>query len=235
MLLAEGYKTLADGQAQYNAGKKQLDDGAVALAEGKQKLDDAEKQIADGEKKLADAEKQLADGEKQLGEFEDGRDQVIDGLNSAMATEPDPGLTSVAARLGEGFSFMKNSTDLDIDKGLEVASAARGYSSDSGDLITKEITQRAVGTGIMMLAAVSALIAGLLGLGKKPRRSAVPSLITTVLGAVGTILPLIAGIYYSKQAGAPAGQIAAVAGAVLAVLGAANAIAALGSKESANV
>ena len=130
------------------------------------------------------------------------------------------GVFDVASSDGRGFAVSGG-----------VATAARGYSADSGDLITKEITQRAIGAGLALLAAISAIIAGLLGLGKKPRKAAVPSIITTVLGAVGAILALAAGMYYSKQAGAPAGQMAAVAGAVLAVLGIGNAIAALGSKE----
>ena len=225
---AAGRQQLASGEAQYADGQKKLADAEVQLTDGKKQLDDAEVQ-------LADAEKQLADGKAQLQQFEDGRDQLIDGLNTVIGTEPDNGLVSIADRLGEGFSFMKNDTDVDFDAAKQVVEAGRAYSSDSGDLISKEVWTRVAGAALALLGSLIALVSGFLGLGSKFKGSGIGSIISAVLGGAGLAALLIAGSHYSEQSGASAVTLVLIAAGVLAVAALVNGIAALGASKKANV
>lgn len=238
----ESIQALQKGRSDYAAGRAKLANGEAQYADGQKKLTDAEKQLTDGkaalddaEQQLADAEKQLADGKEQLKQFEDGRDQIIDGLNTVISTEPDNGLKSIADRLGKGFSFMKNDTDLDIEKGKEVVAAGRSYSSDSGELITKEVVTRVVGAALALVGSLLALVAGFLGLGSKFKGSGVSSILSAVLGAGGLAALLIAGSHYSEQAGASAVKLVLAAAGVLAVAALANGIASLSASKKANV
>ena len=254
--LDEGRKQLDEGWAAYNAGmaeyeagkaklaaaKKQLDEGKAQLAEGQKQYDEGVKlleektaeyeagvkTLEEGEETLKAAEQQIADGEAQLAVFEDGRDQVIDGLNQAMAMETYPGIDSIQDRLGDDFSFMKNDTDLDIDKGLEVVGAARAFASDTTDAVTKEITSKAVGAILTLVGSVIAAVAGVLGLaGKKTKISGVMALVGAAAAAVGVILSLNAGMTFSEIAGAAAPTLFTAAGASTAVAGVAQSVPAI--------
>lgn len=205
--------------------QQQVDEGQKTLDEAGKQLEDAKAQLDAAETQLADAEKQLADGEVQLKQFEDGRDQIVNGLKGLMVMEGDNGLTSIADRLGKGFTFMKNDTDLDIEAGKKVAKAARDYSADSGDLITKEVVTRVIGAGATLLASLLALIAGILGLAGKFKGDKVLSFLSVLLGGGGFAALLIAGSHYSEQAGASAVKIVLAAACAVAVMALINAIA----------
>ena len=149
-------KALDAGYAEYNAGKAKLDDGAVQLAEGKKTLEEAGKTLAEGKKTLEAAEKQLSEGKAKLDEFESGREQVIAGLETLKGTETYAGLASIAERLGEDFSYMKNDTDLDMEKGLEAVAVGREFSGENGAAVTRELTNRAIAAALALLGSVLA-------------------------------------------------------------------------------
>ena len=236
--LDEGKAQLAEGQKQYDEGVKLLEEktaeyeaGVKLLEEKTAEYEAGVKTLEEGEETLKAAEQQIADGEAQLAVFEDGRDQVIDGLNQAMAMETYPGIDSIQDRLGDDFSFMKNDTDLDIDKGLEVVGAARAFASDTTDAVTKEITSKAVGAILTLVGSVIAAVAGVLGLlGKKTKVSGVMALVGAAAAAVGVILSLNAGMTFSEIAGAAAPTLFTAAGASTAVAGVAQSVPAIMAK-----
>ena len=234
--LEKGIETYRSGYAQYRYGKEQLEEGAVLLEEGREKLDEAAKQLEDGKAQLADAEQQLADGKSQLAEFEDGRKQVIDGLNTAISTPSYEGVESIAERLGEGFSFMKNETDLDIDKGLEVVAAARAFAADTTEAVTKEITSKAIGSVVAIAGAAIALIGGVLGLLMgKPAGAGVVALLGGIAAVVGVIMSGAAGNVFSQMAGASGPALLTAAGAVTGAAAVPQAISAFTAKAPAKV
>lgn len=224
--LAAAKKQLDAGYAEYYAGKAQLADGAKQLADGKAQLEAAEKQIAEGEAQLADAEKQLSDGKAQLDEFEAGRQQVIEGLETLKATETYAGIESIADRLGADFSYMKNDADLDIEKGLEAVSVARQFSADNSAAVTSELTTRAIAAVLALVGSVAALIAGVLGLAGKPKGSGVVAVVSAVAAAASVIAAVNAGTALSAVAGSAVGSLIVAAGAVVAVAAVIQAIAA---------
>lgn len=185
-------------------------------------VENVKPQIEAGEAALADAEEQLADGKAQLDAYEQGCAVLTDGLDQVIAAE-DKGLESVKERLGDGFSYMKNETDLDFDACKKVVEAGRAFSKDSGDLITKEVVTRVIAIALVLLGSLAALGAGLLGLRGKLKLNKLLSVLALVLGGAGFIMLLIAGTYYSKPAGgASAAVLILVAGGLLAVSGLAN-------------
>jgi uncharacterized phage infection (PIP) family protein YhgE len=215
--LAEGEKLLEDGKAQLEDAAKQLEEGKVALEEGQAALDDAAVQIAEGE--------------EQLAAFEDGRDQVIAGLEQAKATETYPGIPSIAERLGPDFDYMKNETDLDMDKGLEVVGAARAFASDTTDAVTKEVTSKAVGAILAIAGSAVALLAGVMGLvSKKTKVSGVMALLGAGVAVAGVIVTLTAGNTFSAIAGSAGPALLSAAGATTAAAGVAQSIPALAAK-----
>ena len=158
--IAEYEQGLAEynaGLAEYNEGKAKLDDGAAQLAAGREQLDEAADAIENGKVQLADAEKQLDDGKAQLAEFETGRDQAIDGIELALATETYGDLESIADRVGSNFKYVSDNGDLDITKGLFAVQTARDFTSDNTAAVTRDLTGRTI-------AAVATLIAGALAL-----------------------------------------------------------------------
>ena len=227
---AAGAQKLAAGEQQYNAGAAKLKEYEDGLA----KYEDGMKQYEEGKKTLEDAEKQLADAEEQLAEFEDGRAALIDGLNIVMEQE-DEGITSVADRLDKGFSFMRDDTDIDYDAARKVVKAGRGFSSDSGDMISKEIWTRVYGTVAGMVGSLLGLLAGVLGLKNKFKGSGVTSILTALLGAGNLGALVAAGSKYSEQAGASAITIALAAAGILACAALLNGIASFGANKKANV
>ena len=233
-------KLIADTQALEDQ-RKQLEEDqnlyardTAALKEDLEKNSEVAKQLDADEKKIADKEKQLADTEKQIAVFEEDRDNVIGILNTAMNSKPVAGVPGISDRLSPGFSFMKNSTDLDIDKGFQVLSAARDYSEESRGLIGKERPMRTAAMILTFLTSVCAVFSGVPGLTGKPYKAAVPSVITAVLGAATVILALAAGISYSGKAGTTAGLLVAASGAVLCAAGIACAVLALILRKSEN-
>ena len=225
--LDAGYAQYRSGLAQYNEGKAKLEEGAKLLEEGQQTLEDAAKQLEEGKEKLTEAEKQIADGEAQLAEFEYGRKQVIDGLKSAIDTEAYEGLESIKDRLGPDFSYMKNETDLDIDKGLEVVAAAKDYASDATGAVTEEITKKAIGSIVAIAGAAVAMIAGLLGLFlSKPAFSGVVALLGGGIAVAGALVSAGAGSFFSQMAGAGGPGLLTAAGITTAAAAVPQAISA---------
>ena len=229
--IAQGEKELAAGAATLAAGKRELAQGYADYAAAPGKLADGEKQLADGEKELADGykqyedgKKQLADGKKKLAEYEDGEQQVRDGLATLMATEADPGLKSILDRRNGDDKFDDANGHLQLDEGLEAVEVGRGYQAESGDLITKEVTNRAVGTAAGLGAAALAVLAAILSFLKKNKGAAVSAVLAAVAGGIGAGVGLSAGEYYSDIAGSTIGNTPFIAAAVIAVVAAVFAI-----------
>ena len=220
----DGQNDLAAGAAKLAAGKRELAQGYADYAAAPAKLADGEKQLADGEKQYADGKKQLEDGKKKLAEYEDGEQQVRDGLATLMATKADPGLESILDRSNGDDKFDDANGHLQLDKGLEAVDTGRGYQADSGELITKEITNRAVGTAAGLGAAALAVLAAILSFLKKSKGAAVSAVLAAVAGGIGAGVGLSAGEYYSDIAGSTIGNTPFIAAAVLAGVAAVFAI-----------
>jgi len=217
-LLEAAQDAIDDGQDEYDAGK-------AALEEGAQKLADAEQQLADGEAALADAAKQLEDGEAQLAEYEDGVAQVKDGLQTAMDTEADPGIESVAERLGAGFTFENADGSINFENGFQVVDEAWAYKADDGDAITSEMYTRVGGAAAAIVASILALVAAALGFKKKYKGALPCAAVSAVAAAVATILAKKAGMYFSIMAGSTMGPTALFGGIALAVVALVHAVA----------
>ncbi len=236
--LAASKQQLDQGYADYAAGQAALDSGSVQLADGRARLEAAVKEIESGKQSLTDAEKQLADGKKQLAEFEDGRDQIIDGLETLKATETYAGLVSIADRLGADFSYMKKNgahDDLDIEKGLAAVATGREFSADNGAAVTKELTTRGVAAVLALLGSLLALLAGIIGFTKRVKFSGVLSLIAVVASAGAAAAAVVAGSELSVVAGSAFSSVALVAGGILAVVALVHAIVALAPSKAAAV
>ena len=203
--------------AEYEAGERELAAGAAKLADGR-------KQLAEGKQKLEDGRKELADGKEKLAEYEDGEQQVRDGLATLVSTQPDGGLTSILERLDGDKNFDNPNGHLLLDKGLGAVDVGRGYQADSGELITEEITKRAIGTAAGFAAAALALLAGILSLLKKNKGAGVAAIITAIAGAVGIGIGTNAGMEFSHIAGSTIETMPWVAAGILAVVAAAHAI-----------
>lgn len=224
----EGVKALAAGKAklkEYEDGLATYNQGVKDLAAGAAKLADAEQQLADGEKQIADGEKKLADAAEQLGEYEDGVAQVKDGLQTAVDTEADPGIESVADRLGAGFTFEDANGDIDFDKGFKVVDAAWAYKGDDGDAITSEMYTRIGGAVSALIASIMALVAAALAFLKKYKGALPCAGISAAAAVVATVLAQKAGMYFSNLAGSSMGAMALYAGLVLAAVAAVHAVA----------
>lgn len=206
--LEEGKKQLADGEAELAAGKKELADGEKQLAAGKVELDQGyadyaagQKEYADGQQQLADGAQQLKDGLASLGEFEDGVVQVRDGLKEAAAGMPavvakkgDVRVKSLAQRFGNNLDVTKYDENgnlvtmhngdsyIDLAKAGDIAKETLQYVQDSSDDATAELTNKIVLYGILAIAALLGLIAGILGIWGKGN---VLATITAVLSVVG--------------------------------------------------
>ena len=203
--LAEGYAAYEAGPANLAAGRQQLADGYAALAAG----------------------------EEKIAQYEDGEQQVRDGLATLMATEPDGGLESILDRRNGDADFDNGDTHLDLDEGLEAVDVGRGYQADSGELITKEITARAVGTAAGLGAGVLAVLAAILGLLKKNKGAGILAILSAAAGAVGCAYGASAGYEFSEMAGATGGNTAWIAFGVLAAVAAVDAIAHFAAKKEA--
>lgn len=204
-----------NGYIQYTEGVAKLKAAEGQLAAGRVKL-------ANGEKELVDGRLKLMDGRKQLKEFEDGRAQVADGLETAIATKPDGGVQSIKSRLGENFDYLaKDGENLNYKKAMSVVDAARAYQDDSTEVVTAELTGRIVGAVAGLAATLFGIIASiltLLGLRKTGIAAAVISVIAAIVCAVKVAS---AGTAISAAAGSTIGMmpvVIAVIGAVIAAV-----------------
>ena len=223
--LAAGERKLAAGRRQYAQGLADYKAAPAKLAEGRAKLADAAQQLADGRK-------ELADGKEKLAEYEDGEQQVRDGLATLMGTEPDGGLTSILDRRNGDADFDNGDGHLELDEGLEAVTVGRGYQADSGELITKEITGRAVGTAAGLGAGALAVLAAILSFLKKNKGAGVCAILAAAAGAAGIAYGTSAGMEFSNIAGSTVGAMPWVAAGVLAAVAAVHAVTHFASKEA---
>ncbi|MBQ6314764.1 MAG: hypothetical protein IJI11_04080 [Mogibacterium sp.] len=221
--LAAAEKQLAAGEKELAAGKKKLAAGKAEYAQGladykaaPAKLADGRAQLADGEKALAEGRQTLEDGKAKLAEYEDGEQQVRDGLATLMGTEANGGLTSIYDRRSGDDDFDNGDTHLDLDEGLEAVGTGREYQADSGALITKEITNRAIGTAAGLGAGALAVLAGILSFLKKNKGAGISAILAAAAGAAGVAVGTSAGMEFSSIAGSAVGATPWVAAGILA-------------------
>ena len=219
-------KVKADGQKTYNQGLKDYKAAPAKLAAGRA-------QLAEGLQTLMDGRQQLADGKEKLAEYEDGEQQVRDGLATLMGTKPDGGLASILERRNGDDDFDNGDKHLDLDEGLDAVDVGRGYQSDSGELITKELTNRAVGAGLGLGAGALALLAGLLSFIKKNKAAGISAILSAIAGASAIGVGLNAGMEFSNIAGSHAGSMAHVAAGILIAVAAVHAIVHFTAKKEA--
>lgn len=222
-----------DAEKQLADGRAQLAQGRADYAAAPGKLADAEKQLADGRKALEDGRKQLEDGKAQLAQYEDGEQQVRDGLDTLTGTEADLDLVSILDRLNGDNDFDNGDEHLDLDEGLAAVEVGRGYQAEDGVLITKEIMARAVGTGALLGAGVLAVLAAILSFLKKNKGAGVFAILTAAAAAFGAYYGTNAGTYFSDIAGSTAGNTGWVAAGIIGVIALAHAIAHFTAKKEA--
>ena len=225
-LIAEVSKAVNKGQNDYNAGKKKLASGKAQYAEGL-----ASYEAAPG--KLADGRKQLEDGKAQLAQYEDGEQQIRDGLATLFNTEADLDLVSIADRLEGDGDFDNGDNHLEIEEGLNAVEVGRGYQAEDGVLITKEIMGRAVATGGLLAAAVLAVLAAILSFLKKYKGAGVFAILAAAAGAFGAFYGPAQGTYFSEIAGSTIGTTTWVAAGVLGAVALVHAIAHFAAKKEA--
>ncbi len=223
--ISDGEDQLKAGRAEYRKGLAEYKAAPAKLADGRAKLADAAQQLEDGRK-------ELADGKEQLAEYEDGEQQVRDGLATLMGTTPDGGLTSILDRRNGDDDFDNGDSHLELDEGLEAVTVGRGYQADSGELITKEITGRAIGTAAGLGAGALAVLAAILSFLKKNKGAGVCAILAAAAGAAGIAYGTSAGMEFSNIAGSTVGSLPWVAAGVLAAVAAVHAIAHFASKEA---
>ena len=218
-LKKSGTEAVVAGKQQLTDAAKQLAQGEKDLAAGQQELAEGAAKLEEGRQQLADGEKDLADGKKQLAQYEDGEQQVRDGLATLMGTEANGGLTSIAERVGDD-NFDNADGHLNLDKGLSAVGSGREYSDDSGVVITDELTKRAVQSVAAILAAILAVLAAILSLAKKNKGASVCAVLTAVAGVVAVVAGQMAGLEMSSIAGSLIGATPKVAAGILAAVAA---------------
>ena len=217
-------KKLADARKQLAQGEKDLAAGKAELAQGYADYAAAPGKLADAEKQLAEGRQALADGKAQLAQYEDGEQQVRDGLATLAATEADLDLQSILDRLGGDDDFDNGDEHLELDEGLAAVEVGRGYQAEDGVLITDEIMARAVGTGALLGAGVLAVLAAILSFLKKNKAAGVFAILAAAAGAFGAFYGTNAGTYFSDIAGSTAGSAGWVAAGILGAVALVHAI-----------
>ena len=230
--LAKGYSDLEAGRKKLAAGKAELAKGyadyaaaPAKLAAGRQQLAEGEATLADGYKQYEEGKKTLADGKDQLAQYEDGEQQIRDGLATLVGTKADLDLESIYDRLGGDDDFDNGDKHLEIDEGLAAVEVGRGYQAEDGVLITNEIMGRAVGTGGLLAAGVLAVIAAILSFIKKNKGAGVFAILAAAAGAFGAFYGTQAGTYFSSIAGSTVGATGWIAAGILGAVALVHAIA----------
>ena len=231
--LADGKKKLADGKQQYAEGLKSYEEAPAKLADAERQLAEGRQKLEDGRQELADGRQALADGKAQLAQYEDGEQQVRDGLATLTGTEPDLDLQSIADRLNGDTDFDNGDDHLELDEGLAAVEIGRGYQAEDGVLITNEIMARAVGTGALLGAGVLAVLAAILSFLKKNKGAGVLAILSAAAGAFGAYYGSQAGTYFSSIAGSTVGATGWVAAGILGAVALVHAIAHFTAKKEA--
>ena len=229
---ADGLKTLAKGKKKLASGKKQYAQGLADYKAAPGKLAAGRAQLAEGLQKLMDGRAELAAGKDKLAEYEDGEQQVRDGLATLMGTEANGGLDSILDRRSGDDDFDNGDEHLDLDEGLDAVDVGRGYQADSGELITKEITNRAIGTAAGFGAGALAVLAAILSFLKKNKGAGVLALLAAAAGGAGIAAGTSAGTEFSSIAGSAVGATPWIAFGILAAVAAVHAITHFASKEA---
>lgn len=231
--LAQGEKDLAAGRAKLADGKQQYAQGLADYEAAPAKLADGRAQLEEGLKALMEGRATLEDGKAKLAEYEDGEQQVRDGLATLMSTKPDGGLKSILDRRNGDDDFDNGDNHLELDEGLEAVTVGRGYQADSGVLITKEITGRAIGTAAGLGAGALAVLAAILSFLKKNKGAGISALLSAAAGGAGVAVGTGAGMEFSSIAGSLVGATPWIAFGVLGGVALVHAIAHLASGKSA--
>lgn len=231
--LAAGKKKLADGKAQYAQGLKDYKAAPAKLADGRRQLAEGEAQLQDGYQAYEQGKQDLADGKAKLAEYEDGEQQVRDGLKTLTETETDLDLQSILDRLNGDDDFDNGDKHLELDEGLAAVEVGRGYQADDGVLISDEIMARAVGTGALLGAGVLAVLAAILSFLKKNKGAGVFAILAAAAGAFGAFYGTQAGTYFSSIAGSTVGATGWIAAGILGAVALVHAIAHFTAKKEA--
>jgi uncharacterized phage infection (PIP) family protein YhgE len=229
----QGEKELAAGKKKLAAGAKELKAGEKTLAQGYADYAAAPGKLEDGRQQLADGRAQLAAGKDKLAQYEDGEQQVRDGLATLVGTEADLELESILDRLNGDSDFDNGDNHLELDEGLAAVDVGRGYQAEDGELITKEIMTRAIGTGGLLAAGVLAVLAAILSFMKKNKGAGVLAILSAVAGAFGAYEATQAGTYFSSIAGSTVGQTGMIAAGILAAVALVHSIAHFTAKKEA--
>ena len=230
---SEGQKTYNAGAKKLAAGKKQYAQGLADYKAAPGKLADGRQQLAEGLQALMDGRAQLAAGKDKLAQYEDGEQQVRDGLATLVGTEADLELESILDRLNGDSDFDNGDNHLELDEGLAAVDVGRGYQAEDGELITKEIMTRAIGTGGLLAAGVLAVLAAILSFMKKNKGAGVLAILSAVAGAFGAYEATQAGTYFSSIAGSTVGQTGMIAAGILAAVALVHSIAHFTAKKEA--
>ena len=165
---------VADGKAQlkqYEDGQAQLKAAAGQLSEGKAQLADAEVQLTDADallKQFEDGEAQVAGGVQQLLEgmtastTRDGK-QVVPGLAELLGSDWSADKSIYVQENGKVVECRGNKL-LDLDACLAFCDECDHYLDLSGADTTGEIVGRILVCGLMGLASVFGIIAGIIAL-----------------------------------------------------------------------
>lgn len=193
------------------ASIKLYEDSQQQLIDGEKKLKEAAAQLADGEAQLKDADAQLKDGDATLAMFESGEAQLAAGLEQLLAgmtevytRDGKEVVTSLKALLGDDFSYWAKDEKgeiivergcqfLDFDACNKLLDEAEHYLELSGADTTGEVVGRVVMDGLMGLASVLGLIAGLVGLFGVKKNGFVAGVVAAVCAIAGNIAGLIIG------------------------------------------
>ena len=223
-LVAAVEKAVNQGQKDYDAGRQKLAAGKAQYRQGLADYAAAPGKLAAGRQQLADGYKQYEDGKAQLAQYEDGEQQIRDGLATLFNTEADLDLVSIADRLNGDGDFDNGDKHLEIEEGLNAVDVGRGYQAEDGVLITDEIMGRAVATGGLIAAAVLAVIAAILSFLKKNKGAAVFAILAAAAGAFGAFYGPAQGTYFSDIAGSTVGTTTWVAAGILGAVALVHAI-----------
>ena len=208
--IAAAEQTIAAGEAKLAASKAVLDENDRKLAEAEEELNKGYASYAAGKARLENGAAELAEGLKQLAVYEGGQQQVAEGLDLVIGTETyynkkgEPIVESIADRLGEDFLYWKldgngqpmvlnDELVLDLDKAQMVCKAGRDFVDDTTEAVTKELTARIIGTGLLVLSALVGIAAGIVGLFARSVGSAITSSVCAFLAVVGLTTGLILG------------------------------------------
>ena len=229
--LDQGHIDYNNGVAQLNDGAAKLADGERQLADGKAQLADGEKQLADGKSQLdlfESSEDALVEGAMLLIEQYSYRDADVGAVAwNATETKGKEVCPSIAKMLSEekyfGSKFDINNPEdvlwqkdengnfiivndhklIDLDAVEKVADAGKDYISvRHTNAVKAEVLSRFVTYGLLALASVFGIIAGLFGLLSaasvskgKIGTAKVFGWLSTILAVGGTVWGIIKGAF----------------------------------------